>query len=251
MKPMRQVLTTLESILSNNMTDEMRSDLVLYATSRIIGIVFDETNSSFVKSAIHALDHFLTKSVIHIPDVIFSANRAMNGMPVEKAQNDGIPGKMNSSFLDLFPHPELVKITNEMFLKAVQWIRYPDAVHATGRFVSTFFKFFREWCQNHIRTIGVGEKQLPVWLEPVKISLTRYPELFELFRLHIVPRLLRLNAAETAVFLKTLPMNDLRKGTFTKLPLTDIRLSLLTAQISKEKTLREIVGMSDTLQKLS
>lgn len=227
-KPMRHLFSTLAKIAFHYPTESGRIFLIKYAVSSAILTVNGDIESSSIKAAVQALEHFLNKHIIDASQLVF--------MLIEKRELgkfDMAAENLYSDRLLRVSDAEWAKSMEEFVSSIFQWVQYPDVAPATGHLISSFFLSL----QRHLvksKPEDCNDPALPLWLPPIKKAFNEEPELIEGLEKHMLPGLLRLSPAGTQAFLETLPLKDLRKGDDGTHTVSDTKLCLLTARIVVE-----------------
>lgn len=226
-KPIRRLFLTLRDLLLKHSIGEEKRTLIQHVVASTAGAICKEQNIASIKPAIQALEHFLLKKIVNASDVVFIAAQKA-GKPQTTKQGQQSFTAMEPEKIPLSPAQQIESI-EDFALRVLEWVQYPDCAPAAGRLLSTFFQSL-ELDQGKPASSTLGSQQ-PLWISPVKQALKRHSSLLEVYEHHILPKLLRLSAADTSAFLKTLPFDDIQRGNIGTHEVADIQLCLLAARI--------------------
>ena len=136
-----------------------------------------------------------------------------------------------------YPQQQEINQSIQTFaLSVLDWIQYPDCAPAIGRFLTVFFKPLEE-SHSHDAVRASIDGVMPLWVSPVKHTLERHQELWDVFETRILPGLLRLGPADVEAFLKTLPFERIQRGNIGFSSVSDIQLCLLVAKTAEDSSL--------------
>ena len=179
-----------------------------------------------IKPALQVLEHFLVANVISALEI------AQIKRPEESGRSLGESVKNDQE--DSASQLEQVKQSVQSFAVSVlEWMQYPDCAPAVGRLLHVFFESFEESQSNGIIQLSKAGA-IPLWISPIKQTLERYQELWEIFEIHILPSLLRLGPTDTEAFIRTLPFESIRNGNLCLSSVPELRLCLLVVKIANE-----------------
>lgn len=211
-------------------------------------MIYEQQDYSSVKSAFQVLDHFLGKSIVEYSDIV-----------VQVAQREEFqkgPGHTNISREGLHLRDsyglspvELVGLIEGFTSQVLNWLKYPDIAPLVGRLLALFFKSVRG-LQTQSGDTKRLEHKLPLWVTPIKEAIKKEPFVLEICETHILPSLLALDATDTASFLDTLPVKDLREGNAGSHTVVDVQLCLSTLKICADSRKLMIFGMNHRLSHL-
>lgn len=240
-KSSKQVLHTLTKLLSKQPKAGVRQCLKESVIYSVVMMICEQEDYSSVKPAFQVLEHFLNKEVVESFDIL--SQMAQRG----GLKNGSYPTNMSREEQQLFEplylsQSEIVSLIEAFTSHILNWLKYPDIAPLAGRLLSSFFKAF----QGHPTKDGDTkhpECKLPLWVTPIKEVVRREPFLLEICETHVLPNLLAISSTDTAAFLDTLPVQDLRGGRSGSHTVSDIQLCLSTLNICADRRMRMKPGM--------
>lgn len=251
-KPMRQVLVTLVKILSRIRDVNTVCSIMDAASKKLLAVILEHECLSFVKPAMQALEHFISKQVIDIPDFLTRVNQIRPSeddarYPLRVAASIYHSGDGQGLHATLLPPsviqsvgpnpPQLSRwtsATHHFIWSVLECVRInTDLAPAAGRLLSSFLVSL----QRTIFEENQCGKELDVWIRPVYGFMKQHPDLIEVFVHQILPDLLRLDTSTGTKFLKILPLRELECGFTGHLDMVDIQLFLMAFRISQESIL--------------
>lgn len=251
-KPMRQVLVTLVKILSRNRDVNTVRSTMDAAIKKLLAVILEHECLSFVKPAMQALEHFISKQVIDIPDFLTRVNQIrpsaddsrytfrVAASTYHSGDDQGLhatplpPYVIQSVGLNSPQLSHWTSATHHFIWRVLECVRFStDLAPAAGRLLSSFLVSL----QRTIFEENQCGKELDVWVRPVYGFMKRHPDLIEVFVHQILPVLLRLDNSTGTEFLKILPLHELERGFTGHLDMVDIQLFLMTSTISQESSL--------------
>lgn len=260
-KPMRQVLVTLVKVLSRNRDINTVRSVRDAAIKKLLAVILGHELLSFIKPAMQALEHFISKQVFDIPDFLFRVDQVR---PTEDdpryafrvATSTDHSGGCQSLYASPLPPSVTQRVgpypprlfpwtsaTQHFIWSVLDGVRInTDLAPAAGRLLSSFLVSLQ-------RTIFKDDqcgKELDVWIRPVYGFMKQHPDLIEIFVHHILSDLLRLGSSTSTEFLKILPLHDLERGFTGRLDMVDIQVFLMASKVREELSLlsRECAHLS-------
>ncbi|MCJ1464709.1 hypothetical protein MMC07_003322 [Pseudocyphellaria aurata] len=232
-KSSKQVLLTLTKLLSKQPIKAVQQCLIEYVIDSVVMMIYEQQDYSSVKPAFQVLDHFLVRDIVEYSDIVAQMARS-------KAQREGLqkgPGHTKSSSEGLHIREsfdlsldEVVLLIEAFTSQVLNWSKYPDLAPLVGRLLASFFKSVRG-LQTKSGDTKRFKYKLPLWLTPIKEAIQKELLVLEICETHILPSLLALDTTETAAFIDTLPVKDLREGNTESHTVIDIELCLSTLKI--------------------
>lgn len=241
-KPMKQVILTLAKVLSQNPDESTRKSLGSHVAATTILMIHQSGGSFSMKLVFQVLDHFIRKDIVSASYVVLqhageSLHQQGESTLVAKAE---ISRRNNP--IELIQVLEVSQVET-LISNILDWARYPDISSIAGVLLVTLCRSLRNHPSLKAGT-HCSAPRPPLWASPVKRALQREPSLLEIFRLCILPGLLRLHHSETKLFLDTLPLKELQQGKASDIPTVDIEISLLTLRECMESRLTTACGMN-------
>lgn len=247
---MRQLLITLVKVLSRNPDANAVGSIRDAAIGKLLTIIIlGEDRFSSVKPTMQALEHFISKQIIDLPDFL---QRIIQVRPAENPPKRAYPVPTPTSHLgecqilrdaSMQPHvsgslesqsPRLSSETSaiQSFVwRVLDCVRITtDLAPAAGRLLSSFLMSLQ-------RTVLEEEQNYnkpDAWIRPIYGFMKQHPHLIELFVHHLLPDLMRLSSFTSAELLKLLPLDDLQRGCTSRLDVVDIRVFLLASKAKEE-----------------
>lgn len=198
--------------------DDLKLSLIAHVIHVTTQAVCRQDQISSVKAAFQILEHFLSMRIVDAFEIIQKIS------PHQLKSNWARPTARvvdASRFVD----------TVQSFTSSVlHWVQYPDCVASVGRYLSAFFGSLGNLRRQEVAH-GSADGLMPLWIFPVKQSLSRRLSLLEVYENHVLPGLLRLSTADRNAFLSTLPLEQIQQGNDGKLAIADIQLCILVARI--------------------
>ena len=241
---MRQVLVTLVKVLCRNPDPNAVRFIRDAAVTKLLVIILGKECISFVKPALHALEHFISKQVIDMPDFlprIIQFHPARNtskgtlsaAAPISRFGECASPPYVSRS-MNADP-PQLSHFTNaiQCFLwSMLDCVRInTDLAPVTGRLLSSFlFSLQRTVMDGNQDGNSLDGNSLDVFVRPVYSFIKQHPDLIELSVHHLLPGLLNLDSSISTEFLKILPLDDFERGFTSHLDVIDIQIFLMASK---------------------
>jgi hypothetical protein len=240
-KPLRQVLITLTSIISGD-SDHHRARRVLNAAViRIIAIIFKQETYSRVKPAIQALEYFITKQVISLQDLLGLVKTWRNNnnpvalggpgklSPVHHTTNEFTDTEMPSSHADTASAGYITVLA----LALLHWMPEPDIAPAAGDLFITIFSALKRREAERL-SHQVSGAATPAWYNPIQASIEKTPSVLDNLKQHIFPDLFKLSVTDFGHFLERLHFKEILSGS----PVADedpqVILLFTALQVGKE-----------------
>ncbi len=250
-KSMRQVLVTLTAILSK-WPDPAQALVVRdSAVETLLSIILGTDSRSKVKPALQGLEHFISKGIVSIQDLVIS----LQGLGTNLGQllsGDVIPepaevGPATVVEFKRLSAPALVASSEasiEVFVTTLlEWVSHSDVAPAASRLISTFFKFLRTQSSKDVRYYHSVTK-LPLWVSPLKRSVEQKPEGREVLKRHVLPAFFILNSHDMLEFVRSLPLEHLLSGAFPQDNCPEVLLLFSSLQVAQGLGLVRVTGMS-------
>ena len=217
-KPTRRLLTTLTGLLSRQPLDRVKKMLTESAVSSSVSALFGSGDTISIKMAVQVLEHLLVKNVIAASLIIDLASG-------ELEQN-------STGDRDACASISRAKAQN-FISQILEWLEYPDCVSAISRFLPVFVTALerKSFSERNVSRDGEIKSALPIWIDPVKLYHKKYPLNLESLEKHVLPCLLSLSERDSKAFLDTLPLENIRQGSFGSCSEADLQLCLLTARV--------------------
>lgn len=229
---MRRLLLTITGILSRYSQDDAKRSLTEHAVSRAIGAICAHQDIASIKPAIQALEHLIHKGVITAWDIVDFAIEQSNNIPaIQDFAASSLADKEAGT--TAISDARWIKSVERFTSDVLQWVHYPDCAPAAGRFLPTFFTSLSADHDN-TGTLALKERELPLWISPVKEALDSRSVLLEAFEHHILPGLLLLSPGDTGAFLSTLRLDDINRGGVGSSTIADLQLSILVAKVAAD-----------------
>ncbi|KAI9768015.1 MAG: hypothetical protein M1840_005327 [Geoglossum simile] len=240
-KPLRQVLVTLTSIIAGDL-DLYRARRVLNAAViRIIAIIFKQEAYSRVKPAIQALDYFITKQVISLQDLLsfvktWQCNNnavAISGSgkfsPIYHTANEPANTEMSSSYAETASNDYVTVLA----LALLHWMPEPDIAPAAGNLFITLFSTLKGQEAERLPH-QVSDAAAPGWYGPIHTSIEKTPSALENLKQHILPGLFKLSVTDFGHFLDRLHLKEILSGSPVEDRDPQVMLLFTALQIGKE-----------------
>ena len=232
-KPSRQVLMTLVKLLVKNPDRDAVSSLQELVLSRSLAIIKEQKERTCVKPAMQILEIFLNRAILDASRIVRVLPR---GNPRGDAElNITTTCKSQGKISGPCSHRCLVE---DLVRDVLHWIQYDDIAATSGRLLVSFLKSFHS-----LESMRQQSPYIPLWAGPLKQVIRETPETIEAVEHHIIPGLLRLDAADSHAFLNGLPLERMKNGNYGGLVEEDIRLVLITINILKESGTSNSSGM--------
>ena len=249
-KPMRQVLITLVKVLSMSSDSSAVRSIRDAALGRLLTIIMlGQDRLSSVKPAMQALEHFMGKQIINMPNFLL---RIIQVCPAKNAPKQALCAAAPASHSgerqalrdaplqpyvsrSVDPNPPRLSswrsAIQDFIWTVLDCIRInTDLAPAAGRLISSFVMSL----QRTVMEEDQDCKKPDVWIRPTYGFMKQHPDLIELFVHHLLPDLLRLGGSTSAEFMKVLPLDDLQHGFTSCLDVVDIRVFLMASKASEE-----------------
>ena len=236
-KPLRRLLVTLTSLVVKHPVDTEKILLLGISTCTATRAIRKQDGFADIKPAIQALEYLLRVGLIDAAEIAQIKSSEDLALARMKA--------MNSDTQTSDAQQEQINESAQNFVHSVlKWMHYPDCAPAIGRFLPLFFKSLEE-SQSDSAAQPSKDGVLPLWISPVKQTLKRYQELWEVLEIHILPGLLRLGPANLKAFLETLPFESVQCGNIGSSNVSDIQLCLLVAKIAEDSSLSKFYDQAE------
>ncbi|KZF21661.1 hypothetical protein L228DRAFT_283801 [Xylona heveae TC161] len=210
-KSMRQVLTTLTSLIVDSQNPFSESSIVREdAITRLVRIMIGQELFPRWKAALQALEFFISKEVVSIKELLDIVSARFDDASIYNSErlatNQSKHVESAPHLIESKPNFNLIEI---FILHALTWIPHLDVAPAAGHLVSTFFKKLRaQKDSNYYRS----DSHLPLWAFPLQESIRKYPESLETFKHHVFPGLFSISGSDYVSFLKYLHLDDFLSG---------------------------------------
>lgn len=180
---MRQVLVLLTSLLNNEIS-QGRGDVVrMEAVEKLLDILFFHPSRVQAKSALQALDHFLQKKILSIPDLLT--------VFLEKSKNlssDARPAEDSSSALQ-----RLLRLL-------LDWVSHNDSALAAGHLTSRVVSLSQK--SDGFQDVDIdGSEIQPFWSQPLVSSIRDHHEQTPNYHNYVFPGLFKLDINDYFNFL--------------------------------------------------
>ncbi|KAI9869949.1 MAG: hypothetical protein M1830_004896, partial [Pleopsidium flavum] len=242
-KSMRQVLVTLTAILSKWPNPGQALVVRNRAVNTLLSIILGTDSRSKVKPALQALEHFTSKGVVPILDVVVSLQGLGNRNPGQLLSGSVLPQcaeagtvavvEFDDTHLSEPPLLASSEASIEFFvITLLEWVSHSDVAPAASRFISTFFKVLRKQDSKDVRYYHSVTK-LPLWVSPLKRSVEQRLEGLEFLKHHVLPALFILDSHDMLQFVRSLPLEHLLSGTFPNADWPEVLLLFSSLQVAQ------------------
>ena len=240
-KSSKQVLLTLTKLLLKQPEAVARQCLKDHVVSSVVTMVCEQGDYSSVKPAFQVLEHFLNKGLIEYIDIV--SQMAQRGGSQKVFDPTDVSGEEQQLVEPVsISRIELAGLIEAFTSHVLNWLIYPDVAPLVGRLLTSFFKAFRDRPTENGDTNRL-EYELPLWVTPIKEAIKREPLVLDICETQVLPSLLALDSTDTAAFLDSLPVQDLRGGNTESHTVVDIQLCLSTLNICADSRRRMTFGM--------
>ena len=237
-KPMRRLLLTLTRLISKHPIDTEKNLLLGISTCFATRAIRKQHDFASIKPAIQVLEHFLSTGLMGAAEIAQVRWPEQLGLfRTEATKTDG--QNLNTQ------QGQISQSVQAFALSVLEWIKYPDCAPAVGRFLPVLFKSLEE-SQSSDAGRTPNDAATPLWISPLKQTLERYQDLFDVFETHILPGLLRLGSADVEAFLRLLPFESIQRGNIGSTSISDIQLCLLVAKTAEDPSLRKHFGQGQS-----
>ena len=215
---------TLTEILNKHEQDNVKFSLIGHVVSRATRAICGQPDTTSIKPAIQALEHFIHVGLTTAQEVVNYAIKTSGGCQGTSEPGTGalMEGKTECTSVQRDERVE------NFAMSVLGWVQFPDCAPAAGRFLSIFFQSLKAESSDQ----AVSDEAVPLWVYPVKQAINHHPELLEEFEHHVLPGLLIISVAETRAFLKTLPLRDITRGNVGVDAAVNIQLCFLIAKVA-------------------
>ena len=239
-KPLKLLLVALQRNLAKNPSQPVKKELVAYVCSRTWeNICTHEDQTIFVKPALQALRHFMSKSIVHAQDIVLALPRSERG-------GDGQDRLRRTTgqfpVLDSIPNSQCINYSQDFLCKTLCWLRHPDTAPIAGRVISIFCRSLRLWSSAWVEA-AVAPDSEPLWWSILKSSLKKETSLIDLFASHVLPEISHQDREGVIDLANKLQLLHQGLDHNSRLKPEDLRINLIILGI-KDDRLSETQGIS-------
>ena len=216
-KPLKQLLSSLLSLISRNPNTEVQKLLKTFAVLEAITSIYSRGDISVVKSSMQILEFMLQQSLVSSCDV-FATWR-----DISSARDDSRLGDGNDASL----YSDEYQSAREFIFACLEFLSYPNVASVVSRLVSSLIAF------SQTGTITGNEKGIEVqynglhWFDTIKGRLVTRPDLFDAFEENVLPALLKSNILSRRDIIKALNLQMIEHGDLQNLDHAEIHLALI------------------------
>ena len=245
MKPkvIRQVLMTIVRFVtgaaySHKEAGHVVSDLIESATFTSLSMIYSENRRSNTRVAMNLCEIFLAKQLISVNLFCQAISKARSC--AETCEDYDFGEISGSSVSSRFVLPS--NLIEDLVAALVGWVRYADTAPSSGRLLKRLFVYLQNHIGRDLLLSERSERNLPLWVRPLKQTVLLHPDLLEAIGNHILPDLLQISYAESLKFLDSLPLFKLSASDVTDISEEDIQFCLSIVAILRQKGLDQLIA---------
>ena len=231
---MRQVLATLIKLLVNDTRvsggTSLDNTMLRDSITRCMAHVYGHEDLSCVKPSMIVLDTLLSKKLISPTSLI---DPRLNEV--------SLATKINSLDTKEQCENSSRKSIDHFINNVLRWARHLDIMPSASRLLVSFVRATLSTTDFPMPT-GPTNSAISVWISPVRKMIHRHPDMLEFLEQHILPDLLRIDAAATSKLIQEMPMEHLLRRHTSKVSEKDIRFCLLISRVMDELCLTIDLG---------